>query len=59
MTSEISAARPPLTLDLYGVNNPRLDARGYLPIGRSLDVTIGVDNVFRRPDPVFGLRYRR
>ena len=53
------ASRPPVALDLYGVDRPRLDARGYIPIGRSLDISLGVDNIFRRPDPVFGLRYRR
>jgi hypothetical protein len=51
--------RPPLTLDLFGVSRPRLDARTYVPLGRSFDLTLGVNHAFRNPDPVFGLRYSR
>jgi hypothetical protein len=51
--------RPPFTLDLYGVDRPRVDLRGYIPVGGSLDVSLGLDNATRSPDPVFGLRYRR
>jgi phospholipid/cholesterol/gamma-HCH transport system substrate-binding protein len=51
--------RPPLSFNLYGVDPPRLDVTGSIPIGRSFDVTLGVDNIFRRADPVIGLRYRR
>lgn len=54
-----SPTRPLVGLDLFGVNHPRFDARGYIPIGRSFDVTVGLDNVIKNPDPVFGLRYRR
>jgi phospholipid/cholesterol/gamma-HCH transport system substrate-binding protein len=51
--------RPPFSFDLYGLDRPRLDARGNIPVGRNFDVTLGLDNIFRRPDPIFGLRYRR
>jgi phospholipid/cholesterol/gamma-HCH transport system substrate-binding protein len=51
--------RPPFSMDLYGINRTRLDVRGNLPITRSLDFTLGLDNVFRRADPVVGLRYRQ
>jgi ABC-type transporter Mla subunit MlaD len=51
--------RPPFSLDLFGVSKPRLDARAYVPLGRSFDLTLGVNQAFRNPDPVFGLRYSR
>lgn len=47
------------SLDLYGVRNPRIDVRGNIPIARSLDLTLGLDNLQDRPDPVIGLRYRK
>lgn len=52
-------AKPFLGLDLYRTDRPRFDARGYIPLMKSLDLTVGVDNVIRNPDPVIGLRYRR
>lgn len=51
--------KPLLGLDLYRIDRPRFDARAYLPVMRSLDITVGLDNVIRSPDPVIGLRYRR
>jgi phospholipid/cholesterol/gamma-HCH transport system substrate-binding protein len=51
--------RPPFSLDLYGLDRPNLDVRGNLPISPYLDLTVGVDRVFQRPDPIFGIRYRR
>jgi phospholipid/cholesterol/gamma-HCH transport system substrate-binding protein len=52
-------ARPSFSADLFGIDEPRLDIRGNLPIARHLDLTVGLDNVFRRTDPLFGIRYRR
>lgn len=51
--------RPPFSADLYGLDRPRLDLRGNIPLNSYLDLTLGLDNVFRRPDPVLGVRYRR
>lgn len=50
---------PPFSLELYGIDNPHLDARFNVPIGRGLDLTLGLDQLLRSPDPVIGLRYRR
>lgn len=53
------AHRPLFSLDAIGVNRPRGEVRGNLPLSRSLDLTVGLDNLFFRPEPVFGLRYQR
>jgi hypothetical protein len=52
-----SPTHPIFSMDLFGLTQPRLDARANLPIRRYLDITLGVDRAFDRPDPLFGLRY--
>lgn len=54
-----SRLRPPFTLDLYGVDQMKLDVRGYVPLRNGLDLTLGVNNLTERADPVFGLRYSK
>jgi phospholipid/cholesterol/gamma-HCH transport system substrate-binding protein len=54
-----SRQRPSASVDLFGLDRPRLDLRGNIPLNRSLDLTIGVDRVFQAPDPVFGVRYHK
>ncbi|MCC2671789.1 MAG: ABC-type transport system involved in resistance to organic solvent, periplasmic component [Armatimonadetes bacterium] len=54
-----SRQRPPLTLDLYGVDSPRLDVHGFVPLRSGFDLTLGINNLAKRADPVFGLRYSR
>jgi len=51
--------RPPFTLDVFGVDSPQVDVRGNLPISPYLDLTVGIDNITRRSDPLIGVRYRR
>lgn len=51
--------RPAFALDLFGIDRPQVDLRGNLPIAPHLDLTLGLDNVFRRADPIFGVRYRK
>jgi phospholipid/cholesterol/gamma-HCH transport system substrate-binding protein len=51
--------RAPFQVDIFGVRQPQVDIRGNFPIARYLDLTVGLDNLFRRPDPIFGIRYRR
>lgn len=51
--------RSKLSFDLYGVREPRLDLRGSIPLAPYFDLTIGLDDLGRRPDPVIGVRYRR
>jgi hypothetical protein len=50
---------PALSFDLFGIDRPRLDLRSSLPVAPYLDLTLGLDSVFRRADPIFGIRYRR
>jgi len=51
--------RPPFSLNIFGVDRPQVDVRGNLPIGPSLDLTLGLDNIARRADPIIGIRYRK
>lgn len=51
--------RPAFSADLFGVDHPQVDLRGNVPIAPNLDLTLGLDNVFRRADPIFGVRYRK
>jgi phospholipid/cholesterol/gamma-HCH transport system substrate-binding protein len=51
--------RPPLTVDVFGLDRPQVDIRGAIPIWKSIDLTVGVDNLGRRTDPVVGLRYQK
>jgi len=46
--------------DFFGVDDPRVDLEGHIPVTHFLDLTAGVDNVFgHHPDPVFGIRFKR
>ncbi|MFN3650463.1 MAG: MlaD family protein [Armatimonadota bacterium] len=54
-----SRTRPLVSLDAFGVDNPQVDLYGNLPLGRNLDIIAGFDNITRRADPIFGVRYRR
>jgi hypothetical protein len=54
-----NSLHPPLSLDFYGLHDQRLDVQANLPVTRFLDLTFGLDNVFREPDPIFGIRYKR
>ena len=54
-----SRQRPPFTMDLYGVDRMSVDVRGYVPLRSGLDLTLGVNNLTNRADPVFGLRYSK
>jgi ABC-type transporter Mla subunit MlaD len=49
--------RPLLSADLYNANDPRLDLLGSFSLNRQIDANLGLDNVFRRPSPVLGLRF--
>ena len=49
-------SRPTLAADLYNANEPRLDLLGSFRLQRRLDASLGLDNVFRNPSPVIGLR---
>ncbi|MBI3910705.1 MAG: MCE family protein [Armatimonadetes bacterium] len=46
-------------LNLYGLDNPLFDIRGYVPLSKELDLAIGVDRLFQRSTPVLGVRFRR
>lgn len=50
---------PAFSLDFFGVDHPRLDARSNIQVVPGFDLTLGLDNIFRRPDPIFGIRYHR
>jgi phospholipid/cholesterol/gamma-HCH transport system substrate-binding protein len=50
--------RPWLETDLYGLDDVRLDVRGYSRLFRELDLTLGVDEVFGANAPVAGVRWR-
>ena len=52
-------SRPPFSFNVYGVDDPRVDVRGNVPLLKSLDFTFGFDNITRRADPIIGLRYRK
>jgi hypothetical protein len=54
-----SRRRPPLSIDVFGVDRPQVDLRGNVPLTSSLDFTLGLDNATRRADPIFGLRYHK
>jgi len=56
---DYGGARKPFSMDLYGVDRPRLDVRGGIALRPYLDLVLGFDNVLRRADPVLGLRYRK
>lgn len=51
--------RASISLDLYGLHNPRADARLNLPLRSGLDLTLGADRLLGNPNPIVGLRYRR
>jgi len=50
--------RPWLETDLFGLDNTQLDVRAVQRLRRDLDLTLGVDGVFRQSSPVVGLRWR-
>jgi phospholipid/cholesterol/gamma-HCH transport system substrate-binding protein len=52
-----SPQRPHLAADLYNANDPRLDLLGSFHLSHQIDANLGLDNVFRRPSPVLGLRF--
>jgi hypothetical protein len=49
----------PVSVDLFGLDRPRLDLRGNLRLGPGIDLTVGLDNLLYRADPIVGLRARR
>jgi phospholipid/cholesterol/gamma-HCH transport system substrate-binding protein len=51
--------RPPFQIDVFGVDNPQVDLRSNVRLTSFLDLSLGLDNISRRPDPVVGLRYRK
>jgi phospholipid/cholesterol/gamma-HCH transport system substrate-binding protein len=51
--------RPHLGLDVFGVDDPQIDVRANIPLFRNFDLTLGLDRLQSRPDPVIGLRYSR
>jgi ABC-type transporter Mla subunit MlaD len=52
-----SPQRPRISADLYNVNRPRLDLLGSYRLNPQIDAALGLDNIFRDPSPVLGLRY--
>jgi phospholipid/cholesterol/gamma-HCH transport system substrate-binding protein len=54
-----SRLRPPFSLDIYGLDQPRVDLRGNIPVAPYIDATVGLDNITRGANPVVGLRYRK
>jgi ABC-type transporter Mla subunit MlaD len=54
-----SPVSPAFSADLFGVDNPQLDLRTNFRIAPHLDIRLGLEDIFRRPDPVFGVRYVR
>jgi phospholipid/cholesterol/gamma-HCH transport system substrate-binding protein len=49
---------PTLGIDVFGVDRPQVDVRTNVRLTPSLDLSIGLDNALRQPDPLFGVRYR-
>lgn len=50
--------RPWLEADLYSLRDPRLDVRASQRLQPSLDLTLGVDDLFGANAPVAGVRWR-
>jgi ABC-type transporter Mla subunit MlaD len=50
-------AHPVFSMDLFGVDRPRLDAVTNLRLLPYLDLTLGLNSIFDRADPVVGVRY--
>ena len=51
--------RPSVSLNLFGLDDPRWEVRGYVPLSPDLDVALGVDGLFRQNNPMIGVRLRR
>jgi phospholipid/cholesterol/gamma-HCH transport system substrate-binding protein len=49
---------PWLETDLYGLDQTRFDLRAAQRLRRDLDLTLGMDGVFRNNSPTIGLRWR-
>lgn len=52
-------ASPGFSLDLFGVDRPQLDMRANVGIAPHVSLRFGLENIFRRPDPILGVRYSR
>jgi phospholipid/cholesterol/gamma-HCH transport system substrate-binding protein len=51
--------RPTFSLDVFGVDRPQVDLRSNVRIAPYLDLTLGLDSITGRVDPLLGLRYKK